>query len=976
MKGNLKLEFNKNKTTANLVFSPAADGEEWTEKRIKALLEAEGVREGIKSDKIKEAEEAILKTEVEINILVAESEAPVPKSEGSYQWENLEIPSDLSTDAERVFKVAFDPEITRDRIKKIKVQKKVEKKSKLPFGKAKGGVVTTIQEKIIKEPVAVNPEVLMTGWADPGDILATRGEAEEGKPGISVLGEELQPQTMEFFPGKGIKIINNELIAEYSGFIRKGKNWIEIIPFKRNFWSVSLSKDKSTALLKIFPEARQTSSPSSESIIDKAVSLGVPRENIISESVISRIINETISSGSLLENFHLTVDKDSSFSVTASENAMKGLLTMVKGSGNGKILKLNDVGEAIKKSGFSGLDFTRIKEDILAFYKSSSLEMKDYVLVEGKAPEAGEEVTFSIECEMMNIKELDAHKEEIKKDYGKRKPIGIESLDDYPVENCKNIGLIAEDGTAVIFSSSKPGASGKDIYGKVLPGLPGATPNLTLLENLIRKKDEIASEIDGFLDLFESEDGTVLRVRPAKNELIEIEISEDKMEAFLSITENIGEPITAEEIKEKLVSAGVIKGLKEDILQKAVETSTEGQSLERLVIAAGEVPVEPGTSRLNMKIVVADDTAVTLRSDGSADFKNQDRITSITKGDLIGVIQSPKTEARDGWDVCGATIEAKEAPPLKTEIGNGIQKEEGKDGDISLIAKVSGELIREGDKLFINEFHLVKGDVDLKQGNIKFLGSVKIGGSVTQGFFVMSGGEVQIAGGVEAALVSAGESIIIGQGVVGGGKAILRSKQDIELAFAEQATLLAVGNIKAKNSCLRCKIKCNGKLLLVGDKGNLIGGNTKTTGGIDVGNLGNDKGIKTEVSFGQNYLIQDRIELEEKEVEKIKTQIAKLDMTMHQLEKEGSKAKLKNARLQKVKMMKIMEKRGVRLFTLRERFEEHFPSEIKVRGTLYPGVILESHGRYHEITSEKKNLIITFNLQTGKIEETPIKKEK
>lgn len=96
---------------------------------------------------------------------------------------------------------------------------------------------------------------------------------------------------------------------------------------------------------------------------------------------------------------------------------------------------------------------------------------------------------------------------------------------------------------------------------------------------------------------------------------------------------------------------------------------------------------------------------------------------------------------------------------------------------------------------------------------------------------------------------------------------------------------------------------------------------------------------------------------------------------MHQLEKERNRTQLKNTRLQKVKLMKIMEKRGIRLFTLRERFEEHFPSEIKVRGTIYPGVILESHGRYHEITSEKKNLIITFNLQTGKIEETAIKKE-
>lgn len=975
MKGNLKFEFNNNKTSAELVFSPASDGEEWTEKRIKELLEAEGIKEGIKSDKIKEAEEAIKKTEKVIRILIAESEAPVPKSEGIYQWQISEIPSDLSTDAERVYKVAFDPEITINRKKNIKVQKKVKQKSKLPFGKAKEEIVTTVQKKMVKEPVAVNPEVLMTGWADSGDILAVRGEAEKGSPGISVFGEEIQGQILAFFPGKGIKILNNELIAEYAGFIRKGENWIEIIPFQYNFWIVSLSKDKSTALLKISPDAKNAAIPSSESIIAKAVSLGISQENIISESVISRIIKETVNSESLLENFSLSRDHDSSYSVKASKDIMKGFLNMTKGSGNGKALKLNEVGEEIKKSGFSGLNFSKIKADILTFYKSSSLEMKDYILIEGKPPKEGDEVTFSIECSMMKPNELTDHKEKIKQGYEKRKPPGLKSLDQYPVENCKSIGVLEKEGTAILFTPSKPGSAGKDIFGKVIPGLPGQTPNLIVLENLVRKNDSLITEIDGFFDIYEGEKETVVRVRPLKAELIIIEIADNKMDVYMSIAENGGAPVTIDEVKEKLVNAGVSKGFKEDILLKAVEASNNGQVLEKLIVASGEAPVEPGTSRLNMNIKVSDDTAVTLRANGSADFKNQDRITAVTKGDVIGVIQSPATEARDGWDVCGAAIKAREAPPLKTEIGKGIKKEETDNGDISLIAELSGELRMEGEKLSINDIHLVKGDVDLKEGNIKFPGSVKISGSVTQGFFIMSGGEVQIAGGVEAALVSASESIIIGQGVVGNGKAILRSKQDIELAFAEQATLLAVGNIKAKNSCLRCKIKCNGKLLLVGDKGNLIGGNTKTTGGIDVGNLGNDKRIKTEVSFGQNYLIQDRIELEEKEVEKIKTQLTKLDLTMHRLEKEGHQPQLKKARLQKVKYLKIMENRGIRLFTLRERFEEHFPSELRIRGTLYPGVILESHGRYHEITSEKKNLIITFNLQTGKIEETPIKKE-
>ena len=975
MKGNLELEYNENKTSAHLVFIPEKNGEEWTEKRIKSFLEAEGIKSGIIPESIKKAEDSISKTENELKILIAESEAPVSKSKGSLKWEKLEIPAELKADGERIFKVAFDPEITRDIVKNITIKKKVEKKSKLPFGKAKDEFITAVKKQTVKEAVEINPEVIMTGWADTGSILAVQGKAEEGKSGQSVLGEELKPDIHEFYKGKGIIEKNNELIAEYYGFFRRGENWAEIIPFKGKSWVVSLSKNRSNALLKIFAETQQDMAPTTNSIISSAVSLGIDPEKIIDESVISRIIKETVNTGAYLENFPLTKDKDSSYSISTSEDGTKGLLNIVKGSGSGKVLKLNNVGEAIKKSGFSGLNFNKIKKDILAFYKSSNSEMIDYILIESKAPEAGEQVTFSIECEMMKTKEFTDHKEKIKKDYEKRKPKGIESLEDFPVDKCKSIGVIEKDGMAVMFSPSKPGLSGKDIYGKVLPGLPGEIQNLTILENLVREKDTLISEIDGFLDVFEDQGNTTIRIRPSKSEIIELEISEDKMEAYLSIDENTGAPTTEAEIKEKIVNFGIIKGLKEEFLQKAVEASNSGEIIEKLLIASGEAAVEPGTSRLNLKIEMTDDKSVSLRSDGSADFKNQNKITSVAKDDLLAVILSPKTEARDGWDVTGVTIKAKDAPPLKTEIGNGIKEVKEDNGDISLIAEVAGELIQDGEKLFINNFHMVKGDVDLKEGNIKFSGSVKIGGSVTQGFFVMSGGEVQIAGGVEASLVSAGESIIIGQGVVGGGKAILRSKKDIEMAFAEQATLLAVGDIKAKNSCLRCKIKCNGQLHLIGDKGNLIGGNTKSTGGINVGNLGNDKNVKTEVSFGQNYLIQDRIELEEREVEKIKAQIAKIDILMHTLENENANTKLKSARMQKLKFMKLMEKRGLRLFTLRERFEEHFDSSITVRGTLYPGVILESHGRYHEITTEKKNLVITFNLKTGKIEETPIKKD-
>ena len=161
-------------------------------------------------------------------------------------------------------------------------------------------------------------------------------------------------------------------------------------------------------------------------------------------------------------------------------------------------------------------------------------------------------------------------------------------------------------------------------------------------------------------------------------------------------------------------------------------------------------------------------------------------------------------------------------------------------------------------------------------------------------------------------------------------------------------------------------------MVLETEKGSLIGGYIQEKKGLEVMNLGAKNGMKTEVFFGQDYLVADQIQVEEKEIEKLKKKTLEYDNLMNRLEKNGERGKLEKVRKEKLKLLKIMEKRSYRLFTFRERFEEHFPSEIKIRGTLYPGVIVESHGRYYEAKDEKKSIKLVFDQETGQIKEEPL----
>ena len=262
--------------------------------------------------------------------------------------------------------------------------------------------------------------------------------------------------------------------------------------------------------------------------------------------------------------------------------------------------------------------------------------------------------------------------------------------------------------------------------------------------------------------------------------------------------------------------------------------------------------------------------------------------------------------------------------------------------------------------------------MDFSSGNIKFGGDVNIKGNVKSGFFVMAGGNINIGMNSEMSLLSSDKSIMVAQGIKGGGKAILRAKESIQLSFAERATLLAVENITVKNAIFGCKVKCNGRLKLMTEKGYLVGGRIQAREGIEAANIGSLSGTRTEVSFGQDYLISDRIETEEREIEKIKARLVKIDPDMRLLERDGKKKELTKLRMEKVKMMKILEKRGMRVFTLKERFEQHFPGEIIIRGDVFPGVVFESHGRTLEITKKESSLKIIFNRENGLLEKVPM----
>jgi len=242
---------------------------------------------------------------------------------------------------------------------------------------------------------------------------------------------------------------------------------------------------------------------------------------------------------------------------------------------------------------------------------------------------------------------------------------------------------------------------------------------------------------------------------------------------------------------------------------------------------------------------------------------------------------------------------------------------------------------------------------------------------VETGAYVMAG-NIKVRGRVGGALLSSDNNIQVADGIHGEGKAVLRAKKHISVGFVERALVMAVGDVHIGKAALGCTFRVNGKVIQKTAGGGVQGGQAKVRLGLDVMNLGSPSGLVTTVSFGQDYLIEDQILAEVKETDKLRDAIVKLDLLMRKLTSPADREKLNGARQKKVVLMKLLDKRNLKLINLRDKFELHVPSQIIIRETLFPGVSIESHGRLYEPKSRRSAVRLVFNEQTGHIEEHPL----
>jgi hypothetical protein len=974
-RGNAELLIDESATQAILKFTPNPDdGAEWTVSAIQRVL-AEAHLSGISTRQIEELLAAFDKSKVPISEVLVRGQAPEPAKPEYAVWQDVNTPAPLELLKDRILAAANPPELYKIRTEKIIRERRVRKPAILPFLPSKVEKVMEYETIERRDSVAVDTQIQHSFWAPAGTMVARLVPPKPGKSGKSVFGKALPADgTVDttFYLGSGLSRLKNQIRVDSDGFIRIGSHWADLVPFAGHRFELRLSADGNTIYLDFYPGDRRFPMPDIQGILEQARKMGTPADHLIPEADLESMLSKAIRVGQPVSDMSLSCDRDAQVQLTISADKLKASITVIKGRGNGLPLELKMVSAALAEHKLKGINVDRLKADMVAFYKSSEPELRDYLLVTGTGPSRGNDRSISYSVVFMPDAKANGYLTDINANPSLSR--FVKSFDDFPLSAVKRVALVRKGQEIGRFSALSLGQPGLDVYGACIPGIPGNDPIVRTFENVKVLQESMESNDDGLLLMADTDGEIKLRVLPYRDAIVEVTVDEDALTASLTLEKGhgLGKHLSLELVQKALADAGVCFGIDMKELSAALLAAREGHRVAGHVVARAKEPVPAGGLDLNWLVRMNSGAPAGLQHSDKAAYGNQQTTTIVNEGQPLLELQSIGSAGQDGTDVMGRPIKAPVDPRIvqRPDWDETIREERQANGNSHLVAARSGILLFEDNRLSIAMVQKIRGDIGPDTGNVNFPGSVAISGNVRSGYSVISGADIIIGGAVEAALVSAEGSVRVGEGVKGARRGTVRARKTIEAAFAEQAVVLAVEDVTLKSSALLCNIKTNGRLVLQGERGALIGGLCRARMGLEVQTLGSENGTRTQISFGQDYLVMDAIEAEEREIEKLKVMIIQTDRTMRKLEAE--KATLDKIRQDKLKQLKLLEKRSLRIFELREKYEEHFTGEIMIRGTVHPGVILESHNRFHEVRQKKHRVVFSFDSMLGRIVERPL----
>lgn len=436
-----------------------------------------------------------------------------------------------------------------------------------------------------------------------------------------------------------------------------------------------------------------------------------------------------------------------------------------------------------------------------------------------------------------------------------------------------------------------------------------------------------------------------------------VDISRDRMKATVRYDTKYGlKPPTAEMILEELKTAGVKYGIDE------VEINNNIGLLKPFTAAQGKPAIPGENAYIDRKFDLSSKGRPVVDEYDRVDYKNLNLFVLIKANETLA-IRIPQTKGTPGKNVYGEVVPAQNGRPVPMPVGKNTKII----GENQLIATINGQIVDTGNKISVDPRLEIKSSVGVATGNIDFDGTVMITGDVQQGFYVKATGDIEIKGGINGAEVS-GRNVLVGGGLTGAERGKIQSKENVSVAFVENAVIEAGGNITVMDFALHSTLRAGQKITVEGKKGQLTGGLAVAGEEVLARFIGNVANVVTRVAVGIDPNLQKEYHEVCKNYTEGKKKLLHITQTLNTLSKIDINT-LPQSRVDQINALTRsqfpiagqLKRDEKRIKELEEKLNEMKKGRVRADDTMYPGVRLSINSVAKNVQEVFKHCTMSLN---------------
>lgn len=439
-----------------------------------------------------------------------------------------------------------------------------------------------------------------------------------------------------------------------------------------------------------------------------------------------------------------------------------------------------------------------------------------------------------------------------------------------------------------------------------------------------------------------------------------IDVAKDEMSATVTATEpsSGGADVSASMIENALKVQGVTVGIDEAKISEFVDNPVYNAPY---VVAVGIEPVNGNDAYVkyefepDVKKIHAKESAT-----GQVDFKELNLIQNVAAGQKLAQ-KIPAERGKGGKTLFGRYLEATNGKDIKVEVGSNVHFDS--DG-LTMLSDIAGQVLLINNRVTVEPVLTLDKGVNIKTGNIKFVGSVIIKGNVDDGFDVEASGNIDVSGTVGKSRIKAGGNIVVQSGIFGRDEGYVTCDKSLWAKFIQATKVEVEENIFVTDSIMNSDVVAMKNIVLNGKKAQITGGELMATEEICAKNIGSAGGTETVLRVGFDPRAKKRLdELQEKqtgmvkELESVEMDIATLE-NQKQIRRTLPQEKEENLMRLKERQLDIndeMTKMSEEITQLQDRLRElKSVGKVKASGTVFGGTKIFVRDAKEELHNEIK----------------------